>query len=131
MLEIENLAVTVGQGDTFDIPFVINNHIMTSYEKFVFTIRKQVPTRSRLLEGKQGEILFQKEISIKDTIAIRNEKEEIIGCSFLVSALDAEAKKIPLGQHLYDLALINESAGIKFEVIIPSVFNNVEVLRNV
>lgn len=131
MLEIKNLAVTVGQGDTFDIPFVINNHVMTSYEKFVFTIRKQVPTRSRLLEGKQGEIIFQKEIVKRDCVDVKNEAGEIIGCSFLVSALDAEAKKIPLGQHLYDLALINESTGIKFEVIIPSVFNNVEVLRNV
>lgn len=131
MLEIDNLKIMVSRGDTFDIPFVISNHVMLDDEKFIFTVRKQLPTRSKFIDGVQGEILFQKEIFKKDCVDVKTEAGEIVGFSFYVSANENEAKDIPVGKHYYDLALINENAKRKIAIITPRDFYNVEVLRNV
>lgn len=131
MLEIDNLKIMVSRGDTFDIPFVISNHTMTDDEKFIFTVRKQLPARSKFIDGLQGEILFQKEVLKKDCVDIKNEDEQIIGFSFFITASESESKNIPVGKHYYDLALVNENAKRKIAIITPRDFLNVEVLRNV
>lgn len=122
--------IVVGNYDTFAIPFVIKNHIPLESEMFVFTVRRVLDTTKRMgRPPEKGDIVFQQTITYYDLDMIKNDHNNIVGCSFYVAVTKEEADSIPEGINAYDLAIINAAAGMEFELIPPSEFIVGEVLR--
>ena len=120
----ENRRLVVGNYDTFVIPFNINNHTPLATESYVFTIRRVLEPSKRMGQiPTLGDIVFQQTVAYADLV------ETDTGCSFTVSASQAEAANIPAGINAYDLAITNSSGDTEFELIPPSEFIVGEVLR--
>lgn len=107
----------VSRLDTFTLPITLTNHVLAEDEKVVFTIRAGNPRYDNL---QKGDIYFQKEI----TSGVITEEG---GTYIPIVATKEEAESIPVGQHLWDLALISDDK--EYELINPAVFEVVEVLR--
>lgn len=122
--------LVVGNYDTFAIPFIIKNHIPLANEKFVFTVRRVLDTTKRMgRPPEKGDIVFQQEVLYDDLVLIKDEEDNTVGCYFYVSATQAETADIPKGINAYDLAIVNNNAGMEIELIPPSEFIAGEVLR--
>lgn len=120
--------LVVGSHDTFTVPFNITNHVPLSTESYVFTIRRVLePTRRMGQMPELGDIVFQKTIGYSSLVMIRDDNDQIIGCSFTVAASKSEAADIPDGINAYDLAIITSTT--EFELVPPSEFIVGEVLR--
>ena len=122
--------IVVGNYDTFAIPIVIKNHIPQADEEFIFTIRRVLETTKRMgRPPEKGEIVFQQTVLYEDLTLIKDDNNNTVGCYFYVSATQSEAADIPEGINAYDLAIINDDAGMEIELIPPSEFITGEVLR--
>lgn len=122
--------LVVGNYDTFAIPFIIKNHIPLASEKFVFTIRRVLDTTKRMgRPPEKGEIVFQQTVTYSQLTLIRDDNQQVIGCTFYITALKEIAANIPDGVNAYDLAVINDNAKTEIELIPPSEFIVGEVLR--
>lgn len=123
--------IIVGNHDTFAIPFIIKNHIPLTGEKFIFTVRRVLDTTRRLgRPPEKGEIVFQQTVTYNQLNIIRNDDDDIVGCSFYITALKEEAANIPAGINAFDLAMINTKAETEIELVPPSELYVGEVLRN-
>lgn len=130
MLKVTGKSITVSNLDTFAIPFVIKNHIMTNDEKLIFTVRKLNAVKRRYLEDYElGDIVFQKQITKSNTTEIPNLDGDIVGFQIIVSASKEEVALIPAGKYTYDLALIDTARKAEIALIEPNPFNILEVLR--
>lgn len=122
--------IVVGNYDTFAIPFVIKNHIPLEGEKFIFTVRRVLDTTKRMgRPPEKGDIVFQQIVTPGELTLIKDDNDNIMGCSFYVVVTKEEAENIPKGINAYDLAIINEVANTEMELIPPSELIVGEVLR--
>lgn len=120
--------IVVGNYDTFAVPFVIKNHIPNVAETLVFTIRRVLDTTKRMGRPPElGDIVFQQKITYSDMVMIRDDDNNVVGCSFYVAATKEQAADIPKGINAYDLAY--KYADTEIEMIPPSEFIVGEVLR--
>ena len=120
--------LVVGSHDTFTVPFNINNHVPLTTENYVFTIRRVLePTKRMGQIPELGDIVFQKTIRYNNLVMIRDENNNITGCSFTVAASKEQSAAIPDGINAYDLAIVTSVT--EFELVPPSEFIVGEVLR--
>ena len=115
--------VVVGHYDTFAILIVIKGHIPLITEKFVFTVKREMRPPDR------GDIVFQQTVGYNDLFLITDDDGDTVGCYFYVSATQAKTADIPEGVNAYDLAVVNDDAGMEIELIPPSEFIAGEVVR--
>ena len=128
MFYSKDRRITVGNYDTFTIPFIIKYHAPQEGESYIFTVRRvtEYPVRKGKIPN-LGDIVFQKTIHYTDLAPITDDDRHVIGCYFYVHATKAEAENIPEGLNAYDLAY---ACGVsEFELISPSEFWVGEVLR--
>lgn len=127
MIKIVNKKIIVSNLDTFNIPFVLTNHVLADNEKVLFTVCSVKNGNSRTMT--KDKIVFQKTITKAQSTDVPDADGQIVGSQIVISATKQEAEKIPVGHCWYDLALINDVSQTEYALIAPSEFDVVEVLR--
>lgn len=125
MLIISDKNITVSAGDTFVIPVALVNHILKATDVATFTIRKVTSNSS--LKTVVGEAVLTKQCRLADAREVKDEEGNTVGSLIFLKANASEA--LTAGNYLYDLVLNNTADNTQVQIIRPSVFKVIEVLK--
>lgn len=132
MYKHDGNIIIVSNRDTWTIPFMIKGHVLTETEKIILTVRKVNTYYERhIARTELGEILFQQALTREDLgIAdLKNTDNKAVGFYACFVASKEASAKIPVGDQMYDLAVVDETKKTEWAYIPPTVFRVLEVLR--
>lgn len=108
---LKGYGIVVDEKDTFTIPITIKGHVPKANESYVFTIRRILQRHIR--DVTLGSIIFQQTVKGDELQPLVINGESVYGF-FVIASVD-EAKQIPAGDCVYDLALVKD--GYEIELI--------------